>query len=39
MPSTGGAHKALERGITIGCDVAQLFVKKNMIFRAKGIRA
>jgi deoxyribonuclease-4 len=30
MPSAGGAHKALERGIQIGCDVVQLFVKNNM---------
>jgi deoxyribonuclease-4 len=30
MPSAGGAHKALERGIQIGCEIVQLFVKNNM---------
>lgn len=30
MPSAGGAHKALERGIDVGCDIVQLFVKNNM---------
>jgi deoxyribonuclease-4 len=30
MPSAGGAWRALERGISIGCDVVQLFVKNNM---------
>ncbi len=30
MPSAGGAHKALERGLSIGCDIVQLFVKNNM---------
>jgi deoxyribonuclease-4 len=30
MPSAGGAHKALERGISIGCEIVQLFVKNNM---------
>jgi deoxyribonuclease-4 len=30
MPSAGGAYKALERGINIGCDIVQLFVKNNM---------
>jgi len=30
MPSGGGAHKALERGIQVGCEVVQLFVKNNM---------
>lgn len=30
MPSAGGAHKALERGLTIGCEIVQLFVKNNM---------
>jgi endonuclease IV len=30
MPSARGAWRALERGISIGCDVVQLFVKNNM---------
>jgi deoxyribonuclease-4 len=30
MPSAGGAHKALERGIKVGCEIVQLFVKNNM---------
>jgi len=30
MPSSGVAHKALERGIQIGCDIVQLFVKNRM---------
>lgn len=30
MPSAGGAWRALERGISIGCDIVQLFVKNNM---------
>jgi len=30
MPSAGGAHKALERGISIGAEIVQLFVKNNM---------
>lgn len=30
MPSAGGAHKALERGISIGAEIVQLFVKNNV---------
>jgi len=30
MPTIGGPSKALERGIAIGCDIVQLFVKNNM---------
>lgn len=30
MPTSGGPHKGLERGIAIGCDIVQLFVKNNM---------
>ncbi|HAM70146.1 MAG TPA: deoxyribonuclease IV [Verrucomicrobiales bacterium] len=30
MPAAGGPSKALERGIAIGCEVVQLFVKNNM---------
>jgi len=30
MPSVGGAHKALERGISVGAEIVQLFVKNNM---------
>jgi len=30
MPTSGGAWRALERGIGLGCDIVQLFVKNNM---------
>src|SRR5215216_937750 len=30
MPTSGGAWRALERGIALGCDIVQLFVKNNM---------
>ncbi|MCI0744503.1 MAG: deoxyribonuclease IV [Verrucomicrobia subdivision 3 bacterium] len=30
MSSSGGAWKALQRGISIGCDIIQIFVKNNM---------
>jgi deoxyribonuclease IV len=30
MSTGGGAYKALQRGIGIGCDVVQMFVKNNM---------
>lgn len=30
MSTSGGVCKALERGIGIGCDVVQIFVKNNM---------
>jgi deoxyribonuclease-4 len=30
MPASGGVWKALERGIQIGCDIVQLFVKNNL---------
>jgi deoxyribonuclease-4 len=30
MPSAGGVWRALQRGISIGCEVVQLFVKNNM---------
>ena len=30
MSTGGGVHKALQRGIGIGCEVVQLFVKNNM---------
>jgi hypothetical protein len=30
MSTSGGVWKALERGIGIGCDVVQIFVKNNM---------
>lgn len=30
MPSGGGAHKALERGLATGCEIVQIFVKNNM---------
>jgi len=35
MPSAGGPHKALERGIQVGCDIVQLFVKNNMQWFAR----
>jgi deoxyribonuclease-4 len=30
MPTGGGVDKALERGLAIGCEIVQLFVKNNM---------
>jgi deoxyribonuclease-4 len=30
MSTGGGVWKALERGVSIGCDIVQLFVKNNM---------
>jgi deoxyribonuclease-4 len=30
MPASGGVWKALERGIRIGCEIVQLFVKNNL---------
>jgi deoxyribonuclease-4 len=30
IPAGGGVWKALERGIQIGCDIVQLFVKNNL---------
>lgn len=30
MPTRGGVWRALERGIQLGCEVVQLFVKNNM---------
>jgi deoxyribonuclease-4 len=30
MSTGGGVYKALQRGISIGCDVVQIFVKNNM---------
>ena len=27
MPTSGGAWRSLERGIALGCDIVQLFVK------------
>lgn len=30
MSTSGGVHRALERGLGIGCEVVQLFVKNNM---------
>ena len=30
MSTSGGAWKALERGVRIGCDIVQIFVKSNM---------
>ena len=30
MPTSGGAWKALQRGVTVGCDIVQIFVKNNM---------
>src|SRR3954463_15105189 len=35
MPSSGGPHKALERGIQVGCEIVQLFVKNNMQWFAR----
>jgi deoxyribonuclease IV len=30
MPTSGGVWKALQRGVSIGCEIVQLFVKNNM---------
>ncbi|WCJ59379.1 deoxyribonuclease IV [Fontisphaera persica] len=30
MSTSGGVHRALERGLGIGCEIVQLFVKNNM---------
>lgn len=30
MPTSGGVWRGLERGVTTGCEVVQLFVKNNM---------
>jgi deoxyribonuclease-4 len=30
MPTSGGVWKALQRGVSIGCDIVQIFVKNNM---------
>jgi hypothetical protein len=30
MPSAGGPHKALERGLQTGCEIVQLLVKKGL---------
>jgi deoxyribonuclease IV len=30
MSTSGGAWKALQRGVSIGCEIVQLFVKNNM---------
>jgi deoxyribonuclease-4 len=30
MSTSGGVHKALERGASVGCEVVQIFVKNNM---------
>ncbi len=30
MPTAGGIWKALERGVRIGCEIVQLFVKNNL---------
>ena len=30
MPTSGGVWKALRRGVSIGCDIVQIFVKNNM---------
>ena len=30
MSTSGGAWKALQRGVSIGCDIVQIFVKSNM---------
>ncbi len=35
MPTIGGVNKALERGLEIGCDVVQIFVKNNMQWLGK----
>jgi deoxyribonuclease IV len=30
MPASGGVWKALQRGVSINCDIVQIFVKNNM---------
>lgn len=35
MPTIGGVDKALQRGVEIGCDVIQIFVKNNMQWLGK----
>lgn len=35
MPTIGGVDKALERGVGIGCEVVQIFVKNNMQWLGK----
>lgn len=35
MSNAGGVHKAVERGISIGCTTMQLFVKNNVQWYAK----
>lgn len=35
MSNAGGVHKAVERGISIGCTTMQLFVKNNVRWSAK----
>lgn len=35
MSNAGGVHKAVERGISIGCTTMQLFVKNNVQWSAK----
>src|SRR5437762_6227045 len=30
MSTSGGAWKALQRGVSIGCEIVQVFVKNNM---------
>jgi deoxyribonuclease-4 len=35
MSNAGGVHKAVERGISIGCTTMQLFVKNNVQWKAK----
>jgi len=30
MPTSGGVWKALQRGVELGCDIIQIFVKNNM---------
>ncbi len=35
MSTGGGVWKALQRGIGIGCDIVQMFVKNNMQWRGK----
>ena len=30
MATSGGVWKALRRGVSIGCDIVQIFVKNNM---------
>lgn len=32
MPTAGGAWRALERGVDVGCEIIQIFVKNNMLW-------